>query len=285
MAVVETEKQGDVAVIRMDNPPVNALGHALRVGLEKAFADANADAGVKAIVLTGTGRFFSAGADITEFRGEMKEPLLPQLIDKIEKSAKPVVAAVNGTALGGGLELALGCHYRVSTKDVRQLGLPEIKLGIIPGAGGTQRLPRAIGVEQALQLITTGTFIDAAKGAAAGLIDKLADGDVVAAAVAFAQEKAGKPPRRIGEQKIDKVPAGLFEKARGATCPPPERPDCAEGRHRCGGSGSDDAADRGHRTRARRCSARRPRAPTPALCSTRSSPSGRRRTCPASAPT
>ena len=155
MAIVETHKQGDVAVIRMDNPPVNALGHALRVGLEKAFADANADAGVKAIVLTGTGRFFSAGADITEFRGEMKEPLLPQLIDKIEKSEKPVVAAINGTALGGGLELALGCHYRVSTKDVRQLGLPEIKLGIIPGAGGTQRLPRAIGVEQALQLITT----------------------------------------------------------------------------------------------------------------------------------
>ncbi len=224
MAVVETEKQGDVAVIRMDNPPVNALGHALRVGLEKAFADANADAGVKAIVLTGTGRFFSAGADITEFRGEMKEPLLPQLIDRIEKSEKPVVAAVNGTALGGGLELALGCHYRVSTKDVRQLGLPEIKLGIIPGAGGTQRLPRAIGVEQALQLITTGTFIDAPKGAAAGLIDKLADGDVVAAAVAFAQERAGKPPRRIGEQKIDKVPEGLFEKARGALARHPSGP-------------------------------------------------------------
>ena len=108
MAVVETQKQGDVAVIRMDNPPVNALGHALRVGLEKAFAEANADAGVKAIVLTGTGRFFSAGADITEFKGEMKEPFLPQLIDTIEASAKPVVAAVNGTALGGGLELALG---------------------------------------------------------------------------------------------------------------------------------------------------------------------------------
>src|SRR6185295_7985255 len=94
MAVVETEKQGDVAVIRMNNPPVNALGHALRVGLEKAFAEANADAGVKAIVLTGAGKFFSAGADITEFRSEMKEPFLPQLIDKIEASGKPVVAAV-----------------------------------------------------------------------------------------------------------------------------------------------------------------------------------------------
>src|SRR5215468_10832190 len=98
----------------------------------------------------------------------MKEPFLPQLIDTIEASAKPVVAAVNGTALGGGLELALGCHYRVASADVRQLGLPEIKLGIIPGAGGTQRLPRAIGVEKALELITTGSFIDAEKAAAAG---------------------------------------------------------------------------------------------------------------------
>jgi 3-hydroxyacyl-CoA dehydrogenase len=226
VAIVETQRQGDVAVIRMDNPPVNALGHALRTGLEKAFAEANADAAVKAIVLTGTGKFFSAGADITEFKAEMKEPFLPQLIDKIEASTKPVVAAVNGTALGGGLELSLGCHYRVAAKDVRQLGLPEIKLGIIPGAGGTQRLPRAIGVEQALQLITTGSFIDAAKGAAAGLIDKVADGDVVAAAVAFAREQVGKPPRRIGEKTIDKasVPAGLFEKARASIARHPSGP-------------------------------------------------------------
>jgi 3-hydroxyacyl-CoA dehydrogenase len=216
VAVVETLRQGEIIVIRMDNPPVNALGHALRLGLEKAFAEANGDAGVAAIVLTGTGRFFSAGADITEFKGEMKEPHLPQLIDKIEASSKPVVAAINGTALGGGLELALGCHYRVATKDVRQLGLPEIKLGIIPGAGGTQRLPRAVGVEQALQMITTGAFIDAKKAAATGLIDSVVDGDVVAAAVAFAKEQIGKEPRRIGERRIDKasIPADLFEKAR-----------------------------------------------------------------------
>src|SRR5262245_9519514 len=200
----------------MDNPPVNALRHALRVGLEKAFNEANADAGVKAIVLTGTGRFFSAGADITEFSTGMKEPFLPPLINKIEAGAKPVVAAVNGTALGGGLELALGCHYRVAGKDVRQLGLPEIKLGILPGAGGTQRLPRAIGVEQALQLIITGAFIDAAKGAALGLIDRVAEGDVVAEAVAFARSLIGKPPRRIGEKQIDKasIPPDLFAKAR-----------------------------------------------------------------------
>jgi len=226
VAIVETHKQGDVAVIKMDNPPVNALGHALRVGLEKAFNEANADAGIKAIVLTGTGRFFSAGADITEFKSEMKEPYLPQLIDRIEASVKPVVAAVNGTALGGGLELSLGCHCRVAGKDVRQLGLPEIKLGIIPGAGGTQRLPRAIGVEQALQLITTGAFIDAAKGAALGLIDKVADGDVVAAAVEFAKAQIGKSPRRIGAKTIDKasIPPGLFEKARGSIARHPSGP-------------------------------------------------------------
>lgn len=226
MAIVETERQGDVAVIRMDNPPVNALGHALRVELEKAFKDATADAGIRAIVLTGAGRFFSAGADITEFRAPMKEPFLPPLINRIEAGDKPVVAAINGTALGGGLELALGCHYRVAGKDVRQLGLPEIKLGILPGAGGTQRLPRAIGVGEALRLITTGAFIDAAKGAALGLVDKVAEGDVVAEAVAFASEQAGKPPRRIGEKTIDKgsIPAGLFDKARASVGRHPSGP-------------------------------------------------------------
>jgi len=218
VAIVETETEGEIAVIRMHNPPVNALGHALRVALAEALAAANADPGIRAIVLTGTGKFFSAGADISEFKAEMKEPFLPQLIDTLEAGSKPVVAAVNGTALGGGLELALGCHYRVARRDVRQLGLPEIKLGIIPGAGGTQRLPRAIGVEPALQLITSGNFIDAEKAAAAGLIDKLIDTELMPAAIAFAKQQAGKPPRRIGEIKIDKaaLPADLFDKARAA---------------------------------------------------------------------
>jgi 3-hydroxyacyl-CoA dehydrogenase len=226
VAIVDMQKQGDVAVIRMDNPPVNALGHALRVGLEKAFKDATADPEVKAIVLTGTGRFFSAGADITEFSTGMKEPFLPPMINWIENGDKPVVAAINGTALGGGLELSLGCHYRVVAKDVRQLGLPEINLGILPGAGGTQRLPRLVGVEQALQMITTGAFIDAAKAASLGLVDKVADGDVVAAAVAFASEQIGKPPRRVGAITIDKasIPAGLFDKARGSVGRHPSGP-------------------------------------------------------------
>jgi 3-hydroxyacyl-CoA dehydrogenase len=221
VAIVDVQKQGDVAVIRMDNPPVNALGHALRVGLEKAFKDATADPEVKAIVLTGTGRFFSAGADISEFATGMKEPFLPPMITWIESGDKPVVAAINGTALGGGLELSLGCHYRVVAKDVRQLGLPEITLGILPGAGGTQRLPRLVGVEQALQMITTGASIDAAKAAALGMVDKVADGDVVAEAVAFARSQIGKPPRRVGAIVIDKasIPAGLFEKARAAVSP------------------------------------------------------------------
>jgi 3-hydroxyacyl-CoA dehydrogenase len=226
VAIVESQSQGDVAIISMNNPPVNALGHALRSGLERAFAQANAEPAIKAIVLTGSGRFFSAGADITEFKAEMKEPYLPQLIDKIEASDKPVVAAINGTALGGGLELALGCHYRVAAREVRQLGLPEIKLGIIPGAGGTQRLPRAIGVEAALRLITTGAFIDANKGAEAGLIDQIADGELLEAAVAFARAQIGKPPRRTGDKKLDKAsfPVDLFDKARAGIARHPSGP-------------------------------------------------------------
>jgi 3-hydroxyacyl-CoA dehydrogenase len=226
VAIVELEKQGDVAVLRMNNPPVNALGHALRVDLEKCLTEALADAAVKAIVLTGTGRFFSAGADISEFSSGIKEPYLQPQIARIEASDKPVVAAINGTALGGGLELSLGCHYRVAAKDVRQLGLPEITLGILPGAGGTQRLPRLVGVEQALQMITTGAFIDAARAAKIGLVDKVADGDVVAEAVAFARSQIGKPPRRVGAIVIDKasIPAGLFDKARASVGRHPSGP-------------------------------------------------------------
>jgi 3-hydroxyacyl-CoA dehydrogenase len=210
----------------MNNPPVNALGHALRVDLEKCLNEALADPAVRAIVLTGTGRFFSAGADISEFSSGIKEPYLQPQIARIEASDKPMVAAINGTALGGGLELSLGCHYRVAAKDVRQLGLPEITLGILPGAGGTQRLPRLVGVEQALQMITTGAFIDAAKAGKIGLVDKVAGGDVVAEAVAFARSQIGKPPRRVGAIVIDKasIPAGLFDKARASVGRHPSGP-------------------------------------------------------------
>ena len=218
MAKVEVETRGEVAVLRLSNPPVNALAHGVREGLQAALAAANADPAIMAIVVTGEGRAFSAGADITEFRSGMKPPGLGQVIDGIEASGKPVVAALNGLALGGGLEVALGCHYRVAAPAVSQLGLPEVKIGILPGAGGTQRLPRIIGVEAALDMIVSGNPITAAAAAKAGLVDRLAEGDVVDAAVAFAREliASGKGPRRASDTTIDaaSVPAGLFDKKR-----------------------------------------------------------------------
>ena len=217
MAVVETQKQGDVAVIRMDNPPVNALGHALRVGLEKAFNEANADAGVKAIVLTGTGRFFSAGADITEFKlGD--EGALPAAADRPHRGVRQAGGrgrqrhgAGRRARAGAGLPLP-----RRRPRTCASWACPRSSSASsrAPAARSACRAPSAS--SRPCSSSPQATFIDAHKGAAAGLIDKLADGDVVAAAVAFAKEQVGKPPRRIGEKKIDKAsfPAGLFEKAR-----------------------------------------------------------------------
>ncbi|HRD79024.1 MAG TPA: 3-hydroxyacyl-CoA dehydrogenase NAD-binding domain-containing protein, partial [Hyphomicrobiaceae bacterium] len=228
MAAVETRNDGNVAILTIDNPPVNALGHAVRVGLSEGLAKALADPAVKAIVVTGAGRAFSAGADITEFRSGMKEPGLGTVIDAIEASPKTVVAAINGLALGGGLEVTLGCHYRVAAKSVAQLGLPEVKIGILPGAGGTQRLPRAIGVAPALDMIVSGAPIGAEAAAKAGLVDKIVDGDVVAAAIAYARElvAAGKGPRPTGARAIDPAtnPPGLFDKKRGEIARHPSGP-------------------------------------------------------------
>ena len=206
----------------------------------------------------------------------MKEPFLPQLIDTIESSAKPVVAAVNGTALGGGLELALGCHYRVAAKDVRQLGLPEIKLGIIPGAGGTQRLPRAIGVEQALQLITTGTFIDATKGAAAGP-DRQGRRRRRGRGGRRLRQGAGWASRRAASarQKIDKArsaPACSRRRAR-RIARHPSGPIAPKAAIDAVEAATTHAARGGQCARARSCSARPPPAPMRARCSTPSSPS------------
>ena len=146
--------QGDVAIISLNNPPVNGLGYDTRIGITNGLEQANADAAVKAIVLTGAGKAFSGGADIREFNSPkaMQEPTLLSVILALENSAKPVVAAVHSVAMGGGLELALGCHYRIAAPGAK-IALPEVKLGLIPGAGGTQRLPRVIGVEAALNLI------------------------------------------------------------------------------------------------------------------------------------
>ena len=216
MAKVDVETRGEVAILRLSNPPVNALAHGVREGLQTAIAAASADPAIKAIVVTGEGRAFSAGADITEFRSGPKPPGLGQVIDSMEASEKPVVAALNGLALGGGLEVALGCHYRVAAPAVSQLGLPEVKIGILPGAGGTQRLPRIIGVEAALDMIVSGNPITAVAAAKAGLVDRIAEGDVVNVAVAFAREliASGKGPRRASDKTIDaaSVPAGLFDK-------------------------------------------------------------------------
>ncbi|MBS0318570.1 MAG: enoyl-CoA hydratase/isomerase family protein, partial [Proteobacteria bacterium] len=153
----EYKLHGDVAVITMNNPPVNGLGYATRLAITEGLAKANADGAVQAIVITGAGRAFSGGADITEFGTPRatQEPNLLSVIRAIELSAKPVVAAVHSVAMGGGLELALGCHYRIAAPGC-SVALPEVKLGLIPGAGGTQRLPRVLGVETALNMIVSG---------------------------------------------------------------------------------------------------------------------------------
>mgnify|MGYP001311379475 CR=1 FL=1 len=207
MSAVAISRISRTLVLTLDHAPVNGLGLALRTALADAFQTALDDAVVSAIVLTGAGRMFSAGADITEFGTpkSMTPPSLPEIINMIEQAKKPVVAAIHGNALGGGLELALGCAYRVAAPGAN-LGLPEVSLGIIPGAGGTQRLPRIIGVAPALDMIVSGKPIKAEKGLALGLIDELADGDLVDAAVKFCQGlpagDAALRPTRAREEKL-----------------------------------------------------------------------------------
>ncbi|SDR60605.1 short chain enoyl-CoA hydratase /3-hydroxyacyl-CoA dehydrogenase [Rhizobiales bacterium GAS113] len=217
MAVVEIKRSGDVALVTIDHPPVNALSQAVRSGLSDAAKELGADAGIRAVVITGAGRCFSAGADITEFGGAPRQPPLFQLIHDIEALGKPVVAAMHGTSLGGGFEIVLGCHYRIADKGAK-MGLPEVKIGLIPGAGGTQRLPRAVGVAAALDMIVSGNPIDAATAQKAGLVDRIAKGDLVEEAIAYAREliASGAKPRRLSETPIaaGSAPADLFEKKR-----------------------------------------------------------------------
>jgi 3-hydroxyacyl-CoA dehydrogenase len=182
---VDLDRRGRVAVLTVNNPPVNALSHGVRLGLRDGVRAAVADGAAGAVVLTCAGRTFIAGADITEFGKPPREPGLHEVLDLIEGSSKPIVAAIHGTALGGGLEVALACHYRVGVKTAR-FGFPEVKLGLLPGAAGTQRLPRVVGVEKALQMIVTGDPIGADEALRHGLIDEIVDGDLTAAGVAFA---------------------------------------------------------------------------------------------------
>src|SRR2546425_198922 len=184
---VDLDRRGRVAVLTVNNPPVNALSQHVRQGLRDGLQQAVADSAVSAVVIACAGRTFIAGADITEFGKPPAPPSLHEVLDLIESSAKPVIAAIHGTALGGGLEVTLACHYRVGVKDAR-FGLPEVKLGLLPGAGGTQRLPRVVGVEKGLQMMVSGDPIRADEALKHGLIDAIVEGDLTAAAVAFAEK-------------------------------------------------------------------------------------------------
>jgi 3-hydroxyacyl-CoA dehydrogenase len=201
---ISTRHHGDVLIIESNNPPVNALSAAVRQGLVDAIEQAEADEKVKAVVIACEGQTFFAGADITEFGKPPIMPWLPQVVDRIEDCTKPVVAAIHGTALGGGLEVALACHYRVAVPTAK-LGTPEVKLGLLPGAGGTQRLPRVAGVGHALQMCATGNPIGAKEAYDAGLVDRIVEGDLLPHAVAFAEEVREIRPLPKSSERTDRI--------------------------------------------------------------------------------
>jgi 3-hydroxyacyl-CoA dehydrogenase len=201
---ISTRRHGDVLIVLSNNPPVNALSTAVRQGLVDAIAEAEADDAVRAVVIACEGQTFFAGADITEFGKPPQQPWLPIVVDTIENCSKPVVAAVHGTALGGGLEVALGCHYRVADPSAK-LGTPEVKLGLLPGAGGTQRLPRVAGVKQALEMCATGNPIGARQGFDCGLVDRLVEGELIPHAVAYAEEVRDVRPLPKSSERQDRL--------------------------------------------------------------------------------
>jgi len=204
--------EGAIAVVTVDNPPVNALSRALRQALLEAVATLDADEAVKAVVLRCAGRTFIAGADVNEFGKPPQPPHLPDVVASIEGARKPWIAAIHGSALGGGLEVALGCTYRVAVVSAN-LGLPEVKLGLIPRAGGTVRLPRLIGAQAAVDLVTSGNPVDARKAAMLGLVDLVVERDLLPAAIEFAREAAGKPvPQPISGRTVAAVEIGFWER-------------------------------------------------------------------------
>jgi len=202
--LVAYEVHGAIALIALNSPPVNAMGVEVRQGLVDALALAQNDDSISAIVLIGRGRCFCGGADIREFGKPRLQPYLRDIIDQLEACPKPVIAAIHKTAIGGGCELALGCHYRVGDMSA-SFGLPEIKLGLLPGAGGTQRLPRLIGIEAALDVILSGDFVSAEKARKLGFFDEIVSGDLASGAIDFARNllAAGKGVRPVGAMKID----------------------------------------------------------------------------------
>jgi 3-hydroxyacyl-CoA dehydrogenase len=205
----------NIGVITIDSPPVNALSQAVRQGIMEALDVADSDAS-EAVVIICDGRTFIAGADISEFGKPLKDPWLPEVVNRIEATDKPVIAAIHGTALGGGFEVALSAHYRCAVAGAK-VGLPEVKLGLLPGAGGTQRTPRLAGIESALQLMTSGVPIAAAQAMEVGLIDRIVAGDLREGAMAWAKELVadGATPRRTSEQEIPAYDAALFDDYRG----------------------------------------------------------------------
>ena len=230
--VVSYNREGAIGVITVNYPPVNALSHAVRSGLLAALEQGQSDDNVKALLLVCDGRTFVAGADIREFGKPMQEPGLAEVIDAFENSPKPIVAGIHGTALGGGLELALGCHYRVAVEGAK-VGLPEVKLGLLPGAGGTQRLPRLTGAQKALEMITTGDFVSAGDALQLGIVDAVdAGNDAKVIGIKFAEKVISEslPPRRVrdvtehieadkGSDVFSQFRAGLEKKARGLFSP------------------------------------------------------------------
>jgi 3-hydroxyacyl-CoA dehydrogenase len=217
---ISTTRHGDVLIVTSNNPPVNALGAAVRQGLVAAIEEAEGDDGIKAVVIRCEGQTFFAGADISEFGKPMVMPMLPQVVDIIEGCSKPVVAAIHGTALGGGLEVALASHYRIAVPDAK-LGVPEVKLGLLPGAGGTQRLPRVAGVQKALEMVTSGSPIGAREAFAVGLVDRVCEGELIQHAVALAEEvrdirplpKSSERDEKLAEARANPAVFDEFRKA------------------------------------------------------------------------
>jgi len=214
MSTAHYDVHGNVAVIRLDNPPVNGLGLALRQGIVTGIRQAESDDAVKAVVLIGSDRAFSGGADISEFGSDKAtaEPNLNTVINYVESSRKPVIAAISGACMGGGLELALGCHYRIAKPDA-QIALPEVKLGLLPGAGGTQRLPRLIGAEHAVNMIVSGSVVPAKQFKGSPLFDEIVDGELFDAAVAYATKVVSEnlPLKKVRDLKAKHPnPEGFF---------------------------------------------------------------------------
>lgn len=213
MSPVSLQRDGTVAVITIDSPPVNALSQAVRQNLTTTLDTAILDADIEAIVIICAGRTFIAGADIKEFGKPPEAPHLPDVVNRIEACNKPVIAAIHGAALGGGLEVALACHYRVATESA-SVGFPEVKLGLLPGASGTQRLPRLTGVECALDMMLSGNQVSAPEAKEHGIVDELTEFDLQDAALEYARSRIPAGPRRIRDMIVPRTDPNTFRKIR-----------------------------------------------------------------------